>query len=70
MTTSTVAIPPKYRIAEVLLTLSRALDLQMGFVEEHARRVCYMSTRLADKLRLPDLDKANVFYASLLKDIG
>lgn len=68
--TTPVAAPPKYRIAEVLLTLSRALDLQMGFVEEHAQRVCYMSARLADKLQFSDLDKANVYYASLLKDVG
>jgi HD-GYP domain-containing protein (c-di-GMP phosphodiesterase class II) len=56
--------------SRLLAALSTALDLTEGQLPGHSVRTCYLASRLALRLGLPDHDRANLFYAALLKDAG
>lgn len=57
-------------LAEVLSSLSYALDLTSGQPMGHAQRTCLIGMRLAQVLNLP-LDACNsLYYALLMKDAG
>ena len=56
--------------ARILAALSTALDLTEGQIPGHAVRTCYLSTRLADIVGLPESDRETLFSAALLKDAG
>ena len=58
------------RLNDVVSALSMAMDMQMGFTVEHAIRCAYMSLRMADKLNLSEQDRLDIYYGSLLKDVG
>ena len=57
-------------LAEILSALSFALDLTEGAVPGHALRSCLLGMRIADELGLPAKERADLYYALLLKDIG
>jgi putative nucleotidyltransferase with HDIG domain len=57
-------------LAEILSALSFALDLTEGAVPGHALRSCVLGMRIAEELRLPSDQRADLYYALLLKDIG
>jgi len=57
-------------LAEILSALSYALDLTEGAVPGHALRSCLLGMRIAEELRLPAGERADLYYALLLKDIG
>ncbi len=57
-------------LAEIISALSFALDLTEGAVPGHALRSCLLSMRLGAELRLPDAMLADLYHASLLKDVG
>ncbi|NNJ25187.1 HD-GYP domain-containing protein [Alienimonas chondri] len=58
------------RRSELLAAMSTALDLTEGQPAGHAARSCLIASKLAVKLGLPALDRADVFYATMLKDLG
>src|SRR6185437_13952659 len=58
------------RISEVIAALSYALDLAEGQPEGHAVRTCFIGMRIAHELKLRSADRAALFYALLLKDVG
>ncbi len=58
------------RLSEVLAALSHALDLTEGQPPGHAQRTCLIALRIAERLGLPEQDRAALFYAALLKDAG
>jgi putative nucleotidyltransferase with HDIG domain len=58
------------RISEVIAALSYALDLAEGQPEGHALRTCFIGMRIAHELKLGSADRAALFYALLLKDVG
>src|SRR5262245_34598090 len=58
------------RQSEVLAGLSYALDLTEGQRPGHAVRSCLIGMRLAEALSLPREDRASLFYALLMKDLG
>lgn len=58
------------RTADLLGALSLAADLAAGLPAEHAVRACYIGMRVAEQLGLPDEQRADVFYAHLLMDVG
>ena len=60
----------RIRLSELLAALSTALDLTEGQPAGHAARSCLVASKLAAKLGLPAADRADVFYATLLKDLG
>ena len=64
------AATPSIRVSEVLGALSFALDLTEGQPFGHALRTCLIGMRIAERLDLPILDRRDLYYASLLKDVG
>ena len=57
-------------LAEVLLSLSYALDLTGGQPMGHAQRTCLIAMRLASELGLPLAEMDSLYYAILIKDAG
>jgi HD-GYP domain-containing protein (c-di-GMP phosphodiesterase class II) len=57
-------------LAEVLSSLSYALDLTSGQPMGHAQRTCLIGLRLADLLNVPADARNSLYYALLMKDSG
>ena len=62
--------PMRIRLSEVVSALSYALDLTEGQPIGHAVKSCVLGMRLADKIGLSREEKADLYYALLLKDMG
>ena len=60
----------RLRLADILAALSVTTDLGHGQPPETAMRVCVVATRLAGLLGLNATERANVYFASLLRHIG
>ncbi len=58
------------QLSEILSTLSFALDLTEGAVPGHAVRSCLLALRIGEAMRLGALQLMQLYYASLLKDVG
>ena len=57
-------------LAEIISALSFALDLTEGAVPGHALRSCLLAMRLGAELQMPSGMLADLYHASLLKDVG
>lgn len=57
-------------LAEILSSLSHALDLTEGQPRGHAVRSALIARRIAREMRLGEVAESNAFYAGLLKDSG
>ena len=57
-------------LAQIISALSFALDLTEGAVPGHALRSCLISMRLGAELGLSDAALADLYHATLLKDMG
>src|SRR5690349_4510599 len=62
--------PREVPLSEVIGALSYALDLTEGEPPGHAVRTCMIGMRLAQELGLGEDERADLFYALLLKDAG
>jgi HD domain len=58
------------RFSEIISALSVALDITQGHPQGHCMRTALIGMRLAEELKLPATDRAALFYALLLKDLG
>jgi HD-GYP domain-containing protein (c-di-GMP phosphodiesterase class II) len=58
------------RLAELVAALSLGIDLGFGQPMEHVLRQCLIAVRLADRLGLDDLQRADVYYTALLVNVG
>ena len=58
------------RVSEVLAALSFALDLTEGQPMGHSLRTCLIGMELAARFRLPLHEARDLYYASLMKDVG
>ena len=58
------------RMAELVAALSLGIDLGFGQPMEHVLRQCLIAVRLADALGLGEAERADVYYASLLINVG
>lgn len=58
------------RMSDLISALSFALDLTEGQPMGHAVKSCLLGMRLAEILKLPDAERADLYYALLLKDAG
>ena len=56
--------------SSLLLGLSAALDLTEGQLPGHALRTTYLAVRVASRLGLGEIERADLFHASVLKDAG
>jgi putative nucleotidyltransferase with HDIG domain len=57
-------------LQEILVALSFALDLTEGAVPGHAIRSCLLAVRIAHEVGLEQAAISDLYYASLLKDVG
>jgi HD-GYP domain-containing protein (c-di-GMP phosphodiesterase class II) len=58
------------RLAELVAALSLGIDLGFGQPMEHVLRQCLISLRLAERLGLGAEERAAVYYAALLVNVG
>lgn len=68
--TSDPTPPGQLRTADLLGALSLAADLAVGLPAEHAVRACFIGMRIADQLALEEAQRADIYYAHLLMDVG
>ncbi len=57
-------------LADILSSLSYALDLTSGYSSGHAQRTCLIGLRLASVLGLPQYNVNSLYHALLMKDAG
>lgn len=57
-------------LSEIISALSFAIELTDGAVHGHALRTCVLGMRIAAEAGLTSEQKASLYYALLLKDIG
>ena len=57
-------------LSQLAAALSTALDLTEGQPENHAVRSCHIALRIAEIVGLSAEDRAALYYAVLLKDLG
>lgn len=60
----------RLRQSEIIGALSHALDLTEGLPAGHAQRCCWIGMHIGQELNLNDHDRADLYYALLLKDAG
>lgn len=60
----------KFLLNDILSSFSLALDLAEEKMFEHARRVAYISLCMADKLKLSQSYKKDIYFSALLHDVG
>ena len=58
------------RLAELVAALSLGIDLGFGQPMEHVLRQCLIALRLAERLDLDETQRADVYYTSLLINVG
>jgi HD-GYP domain-containing protein (c-di-GMP phosphodiesterase class II) len=58
------------RLAELVAALSLGIDLGFGQPMEHVLRQCLISLRVAERLGLDEQQRADVYYTSLLINVG
>jgi len=63
-------IDRELRLSSIISALSYALDLTEGQPMGHAVKTCVLGMRLAESLALSPEDRADLYYALLLKDAG
>ena len=57
-------------LADILASLSYALDLTSGQTMGHSQRTCLIGMRIAQEMGLPDHQQASLYHALLMKDAG
>ena len=62
--------PPTLALAEILSSLSYALDLTSGQVPGHTERACLLGMRIGAALRLEEDAMNSLYHALLMKDAG
>ena len=58
------------RLAELVAALSLGVDLGFGQPMEHVLRQCLIALRLAERIDLDEQERAVVYYAALLVNVG
>jgi HD-GYP domain-containing protein (c-di-GMP phosphodiesterase class II) len=61
---------PRLSMAELLASLSLAIDLGVGQPMEWVLRSCLLAVRLGDLLGLSERDRQEAYYLSLLRHVG
>jgi HD-GYP domain-containing protein (c-di-GMP phosphodiesterase class II) len=58
------------RLAELVAALSLGVDLGFGQPMEHVLRQCLIALRIAERMGLDEVDRAEVYYTALLINVG
>src|SRR5215475_2710965 len=62
--------PPQLQLEELLGALSQALDMVEGQPAGHCVRCCWIGMHIAERMGLNDVEKWELYYTLLLKDLG
>jgi HD-GYP domain-containing protein (c-di-GMP phosphodiesterase class II) len=62
--------PTSVRLAEVVATLSLAIDMGMGLPSDYGLRSCVVAVRLGEAAGLSEPELADVYYLALLRHAG
>lgn len=65
-----VASLPKLRLAELMASMSLAIDLGVGQPMEWVMRACLLGVRLSKAMGLSEGEQRDVYYLSMLRHIG
>jgi len=68
--TAQVASMPEVRLAELLSTLSLALDMTEGQPAGHCVRCCWIGMHIGREIGLSEDEISELYYTLLLKDLG
>ncbi|MBI2166307.1 MAG: hypothetical protein HYU29_07905 [Chloroflexi bacterium] len=60
----------RIRMSDLMSAISMASDLAEGQTLENGIKTCYVGMRLAEKLKLSDQERSDVYYACLLDDLA
>lgn len=60
----------EFSLAQILSSLSYALDLTSGQPMGHAQRSCLIAMRIASQIPLSEEEQATLYHAMLMKDAG
>jgi len=58
------------RLADLVAALSLGVDLGFGQPMEHVLRQCLIALRLGERVGLGESERATVYYAALLVNVG
>jgi len=58
------------RLAELVAALSLGIDLGFGQPMEHVLRQCLIALRIAERVELPEEERAAIYYSALLVNVG
>ncbi len=61
---------PKIRLSELISALSIALDMAEGQPDGHSLRTCWIGMHLAEAMGISAVDRHDLYYVLLLKDLG
>jgi HD-GYP domain-containing protein (c-di-GMP phosphodiesterase class II) len=61
---------PSLRFAELLASLSLAIDLGLGQPMENLLRTCLLAIGLGKKLRVSEQDLVDIYYLALIRQLG
>ena len=70
LNSSTGAKKPALELAELVGSLSYALDMTEGQPEGHCLRCCWIGTQIGERLGLPERQLNDLYFTLLLKDLG
>jgi HD-GYP domain-containing protein (c-di-GMP phosphodiesterase class II) len=62
--------PSQVRLAELVAALSLGIDLGFGQPMEHVLRQCLIALRIAERMEIPDEERAAIYYSALLVNVG
>ncbi|WP_028453666.1 HD-GYP domain-containing protein [Chitinilyticum aquatile] len=63
-------MPASLKLAELISSLSHALDLTEGQPEGHCVRCCWIGVHIGRQIGLPEQEIWQLYYTLLLKDLG
>ena len=58
------------RLAELVAALSLGIDLGFGQPMEHVLRQCLIALRIAERVEMPEEERAAIYYSALLVNVG
>jgi hypothetical protein len=58
------------RLAELVAALSLGIDLGFGQPMEHVLRQCLIALRIAERVEIPEEERAAIYYSALLVNVG
>jgi hypothetical protein len=59
-----------FAFAELVAALSLGIDLGFGQPMEHVLRQCLIALRIAERVEIPEEERAAIYYSALFVNVG